>query len=1060
MTHRSRAAVATIAAALTVCQAIAVAAPPLPHGYVLDTRTHAPVRLAFTDAEVTQLADAGVRVFPSTVDRLRPWTRGYLPSGEIVFAPGGLASVIDDRYFSDPARARLWSCVQEGYPAAAGEGVVAIDALVARCMGDVWSRVGDPCLKPAQVPSLCTDLGYHTSWCGRKDRPSSVTKQWACFAPIEQAVSAATEPLTDVAVPMTTYGEGGATTRHAHDTAPGVRVHDRDDYFEWDEYVPFDSAAFAALRGVPGPAAPATAGITPPIGVSSSVIGAVVIAPGVDLANRASYAANGTAVASCAEYAVEKHLEFARLDDWERARARTPMETYRAIYATTEAGGPFVTTAGDFDFRDRAGGLACTGTAATCDFDPTAAVAAGSTRAPLWGAGTPTRTTYRNAYAYARQVLAIDGDAALTAAQRAALYRPLERHYTVDDRWHLRMGAALAGYHPDLLEDLRLAQRAIWAQIVEYEARRDHLATLRASPPCRIGWRPFGVVQFCTTLDKENAAAAELALARTALAAAIVDETLQCPATGPAGETPCDWAPSRAVDSVHAYFEQRIGAAYHQCLDHEGDGPLVEAQLEQPYVHPAAFEPKPLPAGRYPTTTAATACPLAVDWTPTTLTASQAAACATACLIDGPGAMPTSGVTGPNTAACRALFLSTDPRSSPAALEQHWRDQPRYVALLTAALREVYGDRSLEQQTSYGKTIGNSHFGVATSFLTSGGVADPFRRHICDQQPYSEDASTVDVAMFGVSYEMMNSALETNPLEGQAEHVTAGPSAGASAGWDCGGDPTACPLLKTQNLDDDLGSLARDVRVGANFIQNENQQGASISANLPAFSVALGVHATVYLSVGPFMAFIRGGATGAAGVGANLAVTALATRSPTEGCRGFDFSTRFAVTGYANIGAQVAAGVSLGIPGFSVDAGIRGALTLFDASLGTSLAAEVKSGHSVESEPTALAQFTFGVDVSGHVFSGSLSLFIEMTIAFITIPLYEVVLAQWKGPGITYTGAASLGTDGATSSGEGRVDECLLNSLQVIWKEVAYKTNGCPCYLWDGYAEGAACGAP
>ena len=30
MTHRSRAAVATIAAALTVCQAIAVAAPPLP----------------------------------------------------------------------------------------------------------------------------------------------------------------------------------------------------------------------------------------------------------------------------------------------------------------------------------------------------------------------------------------------------------------------------------------------------------------------------------------------------------------------------------------------------------------------------------------------------------------------------------------------------------------------------------------------------------------------------------------------------------------------------------------------------------------------------------------------------------------------------------------------------------------------------------------------------------------------------------------------------------------------------------------------------------------------
>lgn len=1053
LTRRQRGPVAAAAAVLTLTNALAAAAPSLPHGYVYDPVLKAPARLAFTEPEVEALADTGIRLFPSTVDRYRPWTEGYAPPGEVFETTSGAPNVIDDRYFDATARATLWSCVQEAYPAAASEGPAAVDGLVARCMATVWQRVGDPCLKPSRVPELCTDLGYHTSWCGRKDRPTSFTKQWACFAPLEDAAASIAEPIDEIAIPPVTYDEHQAETRHVHETARGVRIYDRDDYYEWDAYIPFESTAFAALRGV-APPPPASAGITPPLG---STVGAVtwsVIPPGIDLAIKSSYGLNGTAVATCAEYAVEKHLEFALLDDWERQQSRTPHEIYRAIYETAEAGGPFVTAAGDFDFRARGGGLACAGTAATCDFDPAAAVATGAAREPLFGVGV--RTTYQNAYAFARQILAIDANTALTVEQRRVQRGGPAGHYTVDDRWHKRMGRALAAYHPDLLEDLRVQQRAIWDLVITYEARRDYLDTLRGSPMCVSGWRPSGVFQFCTTPQKEATAATDLAAARATLTAAIADEALYCPVTGSAGETPCDWAPSRAVDSVHAHFERQMLNDYHRCVDHHGEGPLVEAELERPYLHPGIFEPTPPTAARYPVGTSTT-CPLNLTWTPTALNPQQAQACAASCPIDGTTATPTV-TTGPDTAACRALFLATNPLATPQALEALWRDQPRYVDLLSLSLHESYDGVKLTHAANYEKTIGNSTFGLAAAFASDGGKSDSYRRHLCDEQPYSNDDSVVDVAIFGTSYEVMKKALATNPTDAQVTHISSGPTWSANAGWDCASEHN-CPV-EADMLEEDIGTAIRNTKVGANFISSDTQQGAQVTFAAPPAQISIGVVAKAYLTFGPFMVYMSAGASGAVGAGLDGSVTAMASRSPSAGCRGFEFATSFGATGFANVGANVAVGISIGVPGFSVDAGVRGRLSLIDSSLGAAVQVQARAGHNYEGEPTGKARLAFEVHANGHVFSGSLSLVIEMTLAFLTIPLYEVVLVQWKGPGVNYQGQVSVGTDGLDSEGGAWVDECLLNSLQTLWGQIDRKTNGCPCYPWDDAADGAACGAP
>ncbi len=158
----------------------------------------------------------------------------------------------------------------------------------------------------------------------------------------------------------------------------------------------------------------------------------------------------------------------------------------------------------------------------------------------------------------------------------------------VDDRWHRRMFDALQSFHPDHLEELRQKQKSARNALWEYNAAYSVLETLQAAPPCSPNWRPQPGFPECQMPWKIDDANDRLRIGRDALRIAIQDGPDYCPTTA-SGETPCDWAPSLAVASMHRRFETKMTRDYGACLEKVGGERLSEIDLEDEFLRIGEF---------------------------------------------------------------------------------------------------------------------------------------------------------------------------------------------------------------------------------------------------------------------------------------------------------------------------------------------------------------------------------------------------------------------------------------------------------------------------------------
>jgi hypothetical protein len=249
----------------------------------------------------------------------------------------------------------------------------------------------------------------------------------------------------------------------------------------------------------------------------------------------------------------------------------------------------------------------------------------------------------------------------------------------------------------------------------------------------------------------------------------------------------------------------------------------------------------------------------------------------------------------------------------------------------------------------------------------------------------------------------------------------------------------------------DALSITETTQVGGNLMLTDGNVGGGVTGTLPPFEMTWGVKASAYAGISWVMVFVSVGASVVIGAGGSWSVSAHGDFSD-GGCGGFESSATFNANAYARGGGNAAAGISAGVPGFSIDTGVRGKLELIDLNLTIDAGATVRSETDAFGDPTARAGFSLDVVGKGSVFSGSISVFVEMTIVLLTIPLYELVLASWRGPSIDFRLDATLDTeDGLTGDATG--DYCLMQDVRSLWGDARVKDDGCPCYPWESDAE-------
>lgn len=1002
--RRAVAALSVAAALTSILPAPALAAPaPAPEddkGDKADADADADKAagaLAIDPSRWESLADVVVSATPTKllvgwIDPDWPYTDGHAPDGHLTAVDlddgSGTSATgsLDTRYFRPEAEAALWECVSARLRSMdLGVRLELIDDAVRACMKDVWRGLGDPCVDPDVEPAVCTSLDYHQSWCGRRHTPAKL-EGWVCTDKLEGAFAGwaqdpASPPVTDLAIPLTTETADG-TAAHFVETARGYRLHDPSDYYEWDDHVPFDSLEFQLRRGLsaPGTAGGASGGTT--ITLPTVALNARPALP--RLADRPEYRANGGAIASCAEYAVESFYDFVVLDDWERAHAPTDAEIVAAAYDGNAAVSAMMTAAGDFDVRDKAGALVCTPGSATapCDLDHGHPIGAGRDSALFRQPGGAV-TTFQNVFVYAAHALAVDAAPAPDQASidaRTAAREAAAAHYVVDDRWHQTMRQALAAYHPDHLEDLRVKQREVWGVYWLYERARSAVEHYTVAPRCEViatlpppgpGMPPsFFTLSNCFSQPRMDAAIQHLAQARAEVEAAIADASLYgCTPSRPGEVTPCDWAPSIAAEAIHRRFEDPLEASWRRCVAEVGELPLVEAaapgtpagavfELERVFIDPA--------------------------------TVMTPVAGAATCPLFGATA-PTRTLTYRELARCRADLIAVPWLASRANLERYWRDRDRYTRALVRALGEELAGRRLRGGGSHAKSAGNEFFGMTLQAIEADhGLASP-AMSICDRDLRARGASTVDVALFQESPRGQDAAQEydlgkevslawDNPGLVRAEYEP-------QRGWQ---------VEEATRWNEDLVPLSYSREVKGNLVIGEEGIGVRGSVPIPVGSWRFGVHLSQRVPLGPVDAVINLGAGLRASFGLSLGATLRRSFGPADAqCDGVEASID------AGVSASVAADgfVSVGVAAAIFEVGIRGTLTLVDFTLSTAvttgLRTEVEDG---EASPRLFADAD--VDLTLTTMSGSLSVYFAINLFVVSITVVELVLFSWRGPSL------------------------------------------------------------